>query len=154
MAHHHYSTYIPLNFSSGPLDDVMVVIEPLGVSLGNGPLLSLLLLHVGVIMGPILLALDLDSVTNTQEMALEEGRRGRRSSFQRKLPPHHHMRLLGDPVSCFHHDLLKQVVAKLGLEIEELKKSAHCLIDILATATPSKMALPIIVALVGPVKAL
>ncbi|EMP26774.1 hypothetical protein UY3_16174 [Chelonia mydas] len=53
-----------------------------------------------------------------------------------------------------HQELLKRIAANLGLEVEELKKSSHSLIDILAAAAPSKVALPINEAVMGPVKTL
>lgn len=42
-----------------------------------------------------------------------------------------------------HQELLKRVTANLGLDIKELTESVHSLIDILAAATPSRVALPI-----------
>lgn len=53
-----------------------------------------------------------------------------------------------------HQDLLKRIAANLGLELEELKESSHSLINILASAVPSKVALLINEAVMGLVKAL
>lgn len=41
-----------------------------------------------------------------------------------------------------HQDLLKRVVSNLGLKIEELNESADELFEILASAAPSRVALP------------
>lgn len=42
-----------------------------------------------------------------------------------------------------HQELLKRVAANLRLEVEILKESLDCLIDILAMSVPSKVALPL-----------
>lgn len=63
---------------------------------------------------------------------------------------------LSNPLDDFraHQELLKRVNANLAREAGELKESAHSLIDILAAAALSRLALPVNEAVLGPIRAL
>lgn len=52
-----------------------------------------------------------------------------------------------------HQELMKIMASNLSLEVELFKESSHCLVDILTTGTPLKVALPLSEAIIGPVKA-
>lgn len=65
-----------------------------------------------------------------------------------------HSKLLSRNDIRAHQDLLKRVTVNPGLETEELKESAHSLINILVATAPSKVVLPINEMVMRPVKTL
>lgn len=56
-------------------------------------------------------------------------------------------------MSKVHQELLKRVTLSLGIQVEE-KEFSHYLVDILATAGPFRMVLPLNGAIMDPVKRL